>query len=324
MRKSIFSILWIVLSVVGAGVYAQQTPLAPIQTLEAGDFRALAITVDGNRLLAADGETQQVRIYDFSDPANPELLSSVDVGGTPVALAGGEDFALAAVITGGDLDTIEVIASALGVQYMSGVNYVDVPLNPRILKRSADNHWGIAISDDAYTLLEINAPDDISSFQVDETLIDAALSNTTAYILHGRVLGMAPLQSGGGLSAEQTLSLDGTPSLVALNARVTMGVVVLDDNRLVFFDPSSLEVTGGFVMRGAAISGVSFVTRRSGDSLVLSQEGSATITMLNVSDPQNAAVVSSSERLDNPIRALITYNQFIVATDGVTISIFAS
>ncbi len=95
--------------------YAQEgasTPIAPIGTLEAGDFRALGVTADGDRLLVADAENQQVRVYDFTDPTQPDLLTALDVNGTPVLLAGGDGFGIVAVQTGGDSDSVELIASA--------------------------------------------------------------------------------------------------------------------------------------------------------------------------------------------------------------------
>ena len=324
--KLFFCLLWVVLAA-GAGFAqdsANPTPVSPISTLAAGDFRALAVTADGDRLLVADVESGQVRIYDFTDPANPLLLNSVDVGGTPVALVGGEAFGLAAVVTDAASDTVEVIAPPLPgprVEYMAGANYVDIAKNPHSLVRSPDNHWAIAVSEAAYTLLEIHAPDNIDAYAVDMTLIDAALSNTTAYILHDQTLEDAPLQSGDTLHTEQSLTLDGTPSLIALNARASDGAVVLDDNRVVFFDPQRLEKTSEFTVDGSPITSINFLSNPNGEFLVVTQQNSSTIKLLDSADPQQASTMRS---LEKAIRAVVVYDNYVIATDGVTISIFES
>ncbi len=325
MRKWVVLFCWLVLST--GIVFAQDSPspFDPIGTLEAGDFRALAVTADGGRLLVADAATQQVRIYDFSDPSNPALLSTLEVSGTPLLLAGGDNYGLVAVSTSGDTDSIEVIAPALpGTPFSPGYNYIDIPKNPRALALSPDHHWGVVVGEQGYVLLGINDPGNIDNFPVAETIIDAALSNTTAYFLRDQVLAAAPLGGLEAMQAEKELGLDGAPSAVALNAATTEGVVVLDGNRLAFFDPATLTLTGTVTVDGSPITDVQFLSKDSAEYLLVSQQDSRTITVLDTSDPKNINSLPNGETLDKSIRAMTTFGQYVIATDGVTISIFSA
>ncbi|MEO8397138.1 MAG: hypothetical protein ABI700_29355 [Chloroflexota bacterium] len=324
MRKCWFIICMLILS--AGAVSAQTPPLDPIGTLDAGDFRALAVTVDGDRLLVADAQNMQVRVYDFTDPAKPVPLTSSDVIGTPVLLAGGEDFGLVALITDGETDTIQVIAPpipGLNTQYTPS-GYTDIDKNPIGLALSPDNHWGLAISQHGYTLMEINNPSDINAYEVNETLEGAALSNTTAYLLRNQNLEEAALDKLEAMHADQVIGLEGNPTLVTLNADATGGVVVLDGNHLVFFDPVKFTKTGTFTVDGDPITGVHYLSKGDSHYLLVTQQDSASIAVLDVSDPTNVTALPSTEPLSKPIRALAVYKSFMIVTDGVTISIFSA
>ncbi len=321
--------LLIGLLLIGGVVFAQDsanTPIAPIGTLEAGDFRALAVTADGDRLLVADAENQQVRVYDFTDPTQPDLLTSLDLSGTPVLLAGGADFGVVAVQTGLDSASVELVAPAFpGSQalYRAGWSYSDIPPNPHALALSPDSRWGIVASDNSYSLMEINDPSNVGWFTVDEPVIDAALTNTTAYFLRDQSLNSAPLQSSEALHAEQTVQLDGTPSHLAINAAATQGVVVLDDTRLVFFDPETMKTTGELVLDGGAVTTLNFLAHGASELLLVTQAEQSAIRLFDAHDPQDVADLGSSDPLAAPIRALVTHAPYIVVTDGATISIFS-
>ena len=310
------------------GVFAQDTPpLGPIGSFTAGDFRALAVTVSGERLLVADAENQQVRVYDFAAPAEPSLLSLLDLSGTPVLLAGGEDYGLVAVVTEAATDILEAVAPALpdpGAEYLSGWANIDIGKNPRALALSPDSHWGVAVSDSGFTLLQINGVGDISSIPVDEPVLDAALSNSVAYMLGPDSLHTIPLGDLFAIQIDQTIPLDGTPSVLALNPDISQGVFVVDGNRLVFFDPAALETTGEFVLDGQPITSVHFLNSDGAQYLVVTQQDSANITVLNAADPQNIAVIDGTLVLDKPVIALAVFGQYMVATDGVTIRIFST
>jgi DNA-binding beta-propeller fold protein YncE len=324
MRSWLVIFLWIALA--GRVVFAQDEtpPLGAIGALEAGDFRALAVTADGDRLLVADSVNKQIRIYDFSDPANPALLSTLDVSGTPVLLAGGEGYGLVAVTTEADTDAFEVVAPILpGTSYATGI-YFTIPKNPRSLALSPDNHWGIIVSEQGYVLLGINAPDDIESIPVEATVIDAALSDTTAYLLRDQVLETAPLGALHAIQAARELALDGTPSLVRLNHSVTEGVIVLDGSHLEFFDPSSLEQTGEFSVEGSPITDVRFLSDGDSEYLLVTQADANTITVLDATDPQNVQILPSTPPLDNPVQALTVFDHYLIVTDGATIRILST
>lgn len=324
MRNWFVFFLWIALAT-GVVFAQEQPPFGAVGTLEAGDFRSLAVTADGSRLLVADAENRQVRIYEFSDPTNPALLSTLDVSGTPVLLAGGEHYGLVAVTSDEDTDTIEVVAPALpGTPYSSGFNYIDIPKNPLALTLSPDQRWGVAVSEHGYMLLGINAPDDIDQFPVDETIIDAALSDTTAYFLRDGVLETAPLGALEALQAARVLELDGAPSRVRLNTTTTEGVVVLDGSQLIFFDPTSLEQTGAFSVTGNPIADVQFLSSGAVEYLLVTQAETNTIAVLDATDPQNVRTLPGTPALDNPVRALTIHNQYLIVTDGATVHIFST
>ncbi len=322
--------LLIGLMLVGGSVFAQEstnTPIAPISTLEAGEFRALAVTADGDRLLVADAENQQVRVYDFTDPTQPDLLTALDVSGTPVLLAGGAGFGIVAVQTGGDHDSVELVAPAFPsprVQYQAGWGVYDIPKNPHALAVSPDSHWGIVITDGGYNLLEINDPGNVYNVPVETPIADAVLTNTTAYYLRDQSLLTAPLQSGETLHAEQTLALDGAPSHLAINAAATQGVIVLDDTRLVFFDPETMQTTGEFTLDGGAVTTLHFLTHGDAEMLLVTQADQSAIRLFDPQDPQHVADLGSTDSMTTSIQALTTHDPYIVVTDGSTISIFSS
>lgn len=110
--------LWgiaIALSVaLGSAVLAQEnTPVSSLATLEAGEFSALAITLNGERMLVADTANNTARLYDISDPQDPSQLDSIALEGPPLALAPTLEYAIAIIDTGTDHDLAQVIAPAL-------------------------------------------------------------------------------------------------------------------------------------------------------------------------------------------------------------------
>lgn len=330
MRSWLFAMLFAILSAALATRvgFAQDPPLPePISTLEAGDFRALAVTTDGSRLLAADAENNQVRVYDFANPEAPEWLMSIDLSGTPKLLTGGDGFSLVAETTDEETDLVEVVLPPLpDTRYPITVgSTIPIDKNPRALALSPDNHWGIVISDASYTLLEINAPDNVDSIPVNTNTpwISAALSHTNAYFLRENSLDSAPLDALAALEAAQTLPFEGTPSALALNADATAGVIVLDSNRLLFFDAQTLETTSEFTLDGSAISSVHFVTSGGEDTLLITQEASGTIVTLNAANPQTPQALTAEVADGRPVRALATFGEYLIITDGITISIYS-
>lgn len=324
---ALFALLGAILAT-GVG-FAQDPPLTePISILEAGDFRALAVTSDGSRLLVADAENNQVRVYDFANPETPERLESIELSGTPVLMTGGAGFGLVAVTTDEETDGVEVVVPAApGVRYpVNTGSYIPIDKNPRALALSPDNRWGIVVSNASYTLLEINAPDNVDSIPVETSSpwISAVLSNTNAYFLRGNSLESAPLETFAALDTLQSLPIEGTPSGLALNAEGTSGVIVVDSNRLIFFDAQTLAQTSEFTLDGSAISSVHFITGDNGDTLLITQEESGGVIALNSANPQNAEALTVEAADGRPVQALATFGQYLIITDGVTISIFTT
>jgi hypothetical protein len=320
--------VWLAFST--GAVYAQESPsaLAPISTLEAGDFRALALPADGDRLRVADAENLQVRIYNFNDPAEPTLMTSLDVAGVPMLLVGGTNFGLVAEQTDNrGADLLEVIAPAIPsprAEFVAGRLFIDIAKNPRTLALSPDEHWGVVVGESAYTVLLINGVDDIESFTVEGEVGGVALSNTTAFVLHSGLLVSSPLRRLEALQPELSLELNGTASAVALNGGATQGVIVLDGTRLVTFDPATLEQTGEFTVDGAPITSIRYLRKERQDYLLITREGSNEITLLDASNPSSQSDLTASALLENPVTALTTFDPFIVVTDGVTIRIFSA
>jgi hypothetical protein len=241
-------------------------------------------------------------------------------------LAGGEDFGLVALVTDGETDTVQVITPpipGLNAQYAPG-GYTDIDKNPKALMLSPDNHWGLALSEHGYTLMQINNPSDINAYEVGETLKGAALSNTTAYLLRNQNLEVATLDKLGAMNADQTLDLDGNPSLVMLDADATSGVVVVDENHLVFFDPTQFVKTGEFTVEGNPITSVHFLTKGDSSYLLVTQQNSNSVAVLDVADTTNVTALPSTQPLSKTIRALAVFKSFVIVTDGVTISIFSA
>lgn len=328
MIKRLF---WLIAVAVGAcfGVQAQDTaPIGPIGRVEAGDFRALAVTSGGDRLLIADAENDQLRIYDFSDPADPTLQTSVALDGEPVALAAAEGFALVAVTTGESTDAVRVIAPSVYAR-QSGyleANSIDIPRGPRRISLSPDNDWAIVVSERGYTVLELISAGEINSLPVAATaspIVDAAVANDTAYLLRASSLEIQSLRSNLAIQQTNQIEFEGNAAGLALNTGVTLGVVALDDNRLIFFDPAALETINTLSLEGEAITGLQFVSGEEGEWLALTQAGSTDITLIEVSNPTDVGELGTlATSFASPVQAMVAYDTLIAATDGRTVSIF--
>ena len=116
-------------------------------------------------------------------------------------------------------------------------------------------------------------------------------------MLRGQNLEAAALDKLEAMHADETLKLDGTPTLVTLNTAASGRVVVVDGNHLVFFDPATLAKTGEFTVEGDAITSVHFKQGRqhlsAGDTA-----GSDTVTVLNVADPANVDSLLGTQPLE--------------------------
>ncbi len=172
--------------------------------------------------------------------------------------------------------------------------------------------------------MEIHAADNIDWLPVDQALINVALSNTTAYLLHDQVLESAPLVAGAGLTVNRMMTLDGTPTSIAINPSQSEGVVVVNQTQLVFFDPKTLKQTGTFTVTGAPITGLAFLAKKTDEFLLVAQAESPQLLLLGAQDPTHVTELGSTQAMKKSIVAVATYGQYLIVTDGTTINVYAS
>jgi hypothetical protein len=325
MRKLFWIAVFVLGAVLARRAWAQSTaPIQPLATLEAGDFRALAVTTDGTRLMIADAAANQVRVYDISRPADPQLLVALDMEGTPVDLVAGDDFALVLVRTGGDTDLIEVIAPAdydPRALYAS-VTFIDVPAGAQSVRLSPGGGWGLVIGEGGYTLLELISPSEVNSsaFLDAPSLADALVTNAGALLAIGddeRVQAVSLT----GAEAGEALTLVAPARLLALNERGTLAAALLSNNELVIFDPADLNSIGSLSLGARDLAALRFVTVEAGEWLLMADAGSPTITLVDVSDPGDIGEIGS-QTLGIAVRALTTWGDLLFVTDGQRIGIY--
>jgi len=294
---------------------------APIVTLEAGDFRDLAIIEDGTRLLVADAAAEQVRVYDISQVSAPTLIASVSLDGTPLALAGAQNFAVAAVRTGRGEDALEVITPSLYNRRSpyTTLNYIDVPRGVREIILSSDGQRGIAIGDNAYTLLEIIAPEEISAVTVEtgRSISAAAVAAERAFVAFEGESALEVLLIGGGASAspEARVALE-TPALALAVSADGALIGALTSGAVVVIDSAALTVSAQTEVEASALR---FLDAASADLLTLDQAR----TRLQLYDLQGGALRAlNTLELSRAARQLTTFGGFIFVTDGGSVNIF--
>lgn len=322
--------VWIALIVLGAvlapHVWAQDTALIdPIATLEAGDFRALAVTADGARLLIADAASNQVRVYDISDPADPKPLVSLEVQGTPIDLAASNDFALVLVETGGETDLIEVIAPA---DYdpralYATVTYIDVPTGARHVRLSPDGDWGIVVGNGGYTLLEMLSASEVNSsaFIDVPAFNDGVPTNSRVLVASGGEpsIQSAPLQAQS--QSVEGLTLDAPARLLALNERGTLGAALLENGEVVFFDPAEMRLVGSQLLSQRDVLALRFAALEAGEWLLVAEADATAITLLDVSDLEDIGEIGARP-LNIQVRTLTVWGDLLFVTDGQRIEIY--
>lgn len=304
------------------GTVSAQDTVDPVGSVEAGDFRALAVTGDGQRLLIADAENDQLRVYNFADPSSPTLLSSVDLDGEPRALVGADNFALVAVSTP-EGDAVRVIAASRysRPQRYTEANSIEVLDGVSRLVIAPDRYWAMAWGGDGYTLIELLSAGEINFRPVEADLVDAGLVNGTAYLLSESTLVTEALTVNVQVARAGSLDFEGSARRLALNAGGTLGVIVLDDSTLLAFDPAALNPISTFEVEGGAIRDAQFVG--AGDVLALTHEGSSSITLVDTTDPAAFALRPQLETgFEQPLVALTAHDDLIIVTDGQTVRIF--
>ncbi|MDZ4765649.1 MAG: hypothetical protein SGI73_13955, partial [Chloroflexota bacterium] len=329
-RRIMLSVCMVLLMIggiaVGVATAQDDTTINPVATLEAGDFRALGVMENGNRLLVADASSSQVRVYDISTPDTPILITAVDLSGTPVAIAGAQDYAIVAVQTGGAMDALEVIAPSSYNRrrpYLA-LTYIDVPAGVRDVSISPDGRWGVAVSASGYTLLEILAPDEINSTIVEDgrALNDAAVSADRLFLaVDGGMVETAILSEGAAAEPETALDLGAPAVELAVNATGSVVAALTINGQIMLIDAGDLELMSRSDADGG--SELHFLDGTSADALMLD----GTRRRIQLFDIMSSgAALSLTARgaleLSNVARQLTTFDNLIFVTDGTTVEIF--
>jgi hypothetical protein len=301
-----------------SAVSAQDTPVV---TVEAGDFRDLAIIEDGTRLLVADAASDHVRIYDISRMSVPTLITSASLAGTPLALAGVQDFAIVAVRTDGAQDALEVITPLpfnRRFPYMV-INYVEVPRGVTNIILSPDGRRGIAIGENAYTLLEIFSPDEISAITVEtgRPISAAAITAQRAFIAFEdeSALEVLLIRRGANASPEATIALDAPVRGLEVSADGSL-IGVLTEDQMVIFDSSALTLSAQIETQASALR---FLDAASAELLTL-DEARMRIQLYDLQEDALRAL--NTLELTQAVRQLTTFGDFIFVTGGDSVNIY--
>lgn len=306
------------LMVVLAGAAGAQD--APVATLEAGDFRALAVMQNGERLLVADAAASQVRIFNISTPASPALITAVDTGGTPVALAGAAAYAIAAVQTGGSSDVLEVIAPSMfnrRFPYLT-LNYIDVARGVREVILSPDGQHGAAVGESAYTLLEIIAPEEISAVpvQTDRPIAAAAMTSDRLFLAFEDEASLETVLLRDGTS-EAIIALDAPALALTVSSDGTRIAALTTGGEVAIYDTATLS----HLLEGDAddAAAARFLDSASADLVMLTANRRA----IRLYDTAGGALsLRNTLTLESAARRFTTFDGFIFVTDGSSVNIF--
>jgi WD40 repeat protein len=312
----------IALLLTGTGVFAQvDTPVALVSLLQAGDFQAVEVTNDEQYLLVADAATNQVRVYELSNPNDPQLVSTVDVDGSPTDLAAGRSFNLVATRSSESPGTIEVIAPdryTRGEVFAGGVNYVDLPFEISELTVSPDRSIAIAYGEGSFALLELNSAEEISTRIFSGSLSHAVLTNDLVISADGATLTAAQLNGLRQPTQREALDLAAAITALAVSPTGTAGAAGLANGTILLFDPSTLEEQATFSLSSAAS-----ILQFGGDApylIAVSESGG--FDVLDASNQQLQSISSQSSR-NGAIRALTTFGNFIVTANDSEVAILS-
>jgi hypothetical protein len=318
-------VLMVVLSA-AVMVSAQDGDIAPLATLDAGDFRALSVSSDGARLFVTDGSNQQVRVYDIQDKSNPNPIASVTVDGTPIAVGAVADYALVAVELDGSDDILQVVAPD---RYSDGgygvVAFFDLPGEARAITISPNEQWALVMGERWYSVLQLVSATENSNFPVQNrfSALDGVLSSQLAFLSFDDAPGIVRLVLARNAAprARNTLTLPAIASSVSLNARNTIGAAVAGES-IIFFDAATMDELGEAALFGGIID-AQFVSRDGGDWLAVIAEDRPEITLVDARSTGENATTASIPLPSYP-RAMVTWDRFVIVTDGTQVSIYAS
>lgn len=323
MRAFLFLFALLLTSV---GVSAQgDSPGTLVGLLEAGDFRALTVTDDGEYLLVTDAATSQIRIYALNNLAEPPLIASVAVDGVPTGIAAGRGFVLVATRSSASPSTIEVLAPARYASdspFAAGSNYVDLPFETDSLIVSAERNYAAALGQDRFALLRLRSAGDIDARTFNRSISAAAIASGTLFYAEGSILHAARL-NGTSIAADSgTLDAGGAVTGVAISSDGSVGALARSDGEIRFFDPNDLDLLGS-TSSGVRPVIIQFGAAEGRLRLLVAGQGENRLRVIDAEQPDAPRSLDADLRLDGSIVGLTTFPDHVVATDGSTIGIFA-
>lgn len=306
----------------------------PVAQLDAGDFRALAVTADGSLLAVADAATGQVRVYDLGNvdlntSAQPPLIASVSVDGIPIDLVAAEDFFIVLVSTGDATDLVQVIAPASydPTQLFTPVTWIDIPSNASALALSPDNRFAVVVSEGGYTLLELLSAENVNSAFIDATIRaafgGAALINDRVFwaVPGSARLATAQLDSGAIAEVDESVALRTPAVQVIANVNQTCGAARMEDGGIALFDPVTLRVDSILQTNILSVD-MRFVSREDAEWLIVLNRDRASISVYDVSDPTAVRGLGSQPLEITPVEAMTTYNDLVFFSASSTVSVY--
>lgn len=300
---------------------AQDDPFRLTGQIEAGDFRSLAVT-DSERLLVADGENRQVRIYNLSTEP-PAVVATIDVGGEPLQVAAAGDYGAVVTRTGGESDLLQTVArSAYGRRPWEVVLQLEIAPSPHTLVTSPDGRWGIMAYDDHFALLDFISSDDIGSNDFGDAIVDAAFDGQDrVYLLtNAPSVVRATLGDGPSLTVEETLTLPQPAAHLAVTGDGTRGALSLAGGNLAAFDPAAMTLGESFSGQGGAPQDLQFFTLGDTPWLVTSRVGDTSVGLVEFSDP--GSLTSQPLDIGFEMRALTTAGERLIISSSTRVSIF--
>ncbi|NDJ61224.1 MAG: hypothetical protein GYB67_08875 [Chloroflexi bacterium] len=308
-------------------VAAQDQPSGqqPLFSMEAGDFRALAVTTKGERLFVADGENNQVRVFSFPDL---ESITTIALDGTPVAVAAADDYGLVAVRFDATFDLIQVIGPGMarrGSTY-EPVNFIDTAAGVQAIAIAPNSRWGIAYGPGGSTVLELISASNINSVPLSADAYPISSGAFTADRLYWGMadagLAWSSLASGPAITPGAVTDVDAGTVHLAINPSLSLGAAALSDDTVLLFAPTS-DSSEAVAALDVAAREVHFLTTEQGEWLILlTPDG--TIRMYEVTDPTAPVDLGVLELADAPasVRALATHNEFLVVAGSQQVDVY--
>ncbi|MBK8021577.1 MAG: hypothetical protein IPK19_09140 [Chloroflexi bacterium] len=318
-------LLLVGLLLTGVGVFAQSdASVTLIGLLQAGDFRALTVSNDDRYLLVTDAATNQIRIYELSDLADPPLITSVAVEGIPTGIASARGFLLVATRSGEGAGTIEILAPdrySSDSPYAAGNNFVDLPFEIEDIIVSTDQDYAIAVGRERFSLLRLRSADEIDARNFNAALSAAAISSGVLYSAQGSVLSAARLDDMSVSRETTSLELGAPIVALAISENGQLGAIALENGDISFFDPEAFTMLST-VSAGGPPSELQFIASDAGPRLVAAVQGESALRLFDISQPEAVVAQEAQISLDGSIVGLTGFANHVIATDGSTIGIF--